>query len=604
MSMRFRHHLPIVAFLLLAGAAGTGLYLTRGSQARPATKAVPRPAEHTVDLTPVTTANALGRLAASPEEEGFARDAKRLADHEVDLAFADALRRAADTPVPDTPEVKDLLARKARHQDALEEEGRSVARLEKSLATAPERDRDALEDQVEVAQAQMELDREERDAISERLGLLGADPAAKVRRLKEAFTAAGKAPAAEGADGAAPGSRFVPGSLLNRIDLWLGLRRKLRTLDAARSGALAYADHLDQRHAAKAKEVDQRRAAREAAHQEAKGFSSKGTAESREAAKATLLTLRRYMDNQRAFADLGRRSQDEKDLAEVYLAWRWSVADQERAALHGVVLKASWILVVLVLVFFSDRIFEAVFQRIMAGQGRVSRNLKVVKFTAQVLGALAIVIILLGTPGQLTTLLGLAGAGLTVALKDFIISFFGWFVLVGPRGIHVGDWVEINGVSGKVVEIGLMRTLLLETGNWTDAGHPTGRVVSFVNSFALEGHFFNFSSSGQWMWDELTVTVPAGEDPRGVLEGLRALVEERTRDNADQAFQEWERADRGYRVQGLKAEPSLSVLPTPAGAEIHVRYITCAQERNELRRDLNQAFIDLLHGKKDGPDPL
>ena len=58
------------------------------------------------------------------------------------------------------------------------------------------------------------------------------------------------------------------------------------------------------------------------------------------------------------------------------------------------------------------------------------------------------------------------------------------------NGIRAGDWVEINGVGGEVVEIGLFRTALLETGNWTDKGHPTGRRVTFINNFAITGQYF------------------------------------------------------------------------------------------------------------------
>jgi len=99
-----------------------------------------------------------------------------------------------------------------------------------------------------------------------------------------------------------------------------------------------------------------------------------------------------------------------------------------------------------------------------------------------------------------------------VALKDFIVGFLGWFVLMGKNGIRLGDWVEINGVTGEVVELGMFHTVLLETGNWTDSGHPTGRRVTFTNSYAIEGHYFNFSTSGQWMWDELQVVLPTGQD--------------------------------------------------------------------------------------------
>jgi hypothetical protein len=69
----------------------------------------------------------------------------------------------------------------------------------------------------------------------------------------------------------------------------------------------------------------------------------------------------------------------------------------------------------------------------------------------------------------------LAGPGLTVVLKDFIGAFFGWFVPMGRNGIGLGDRVEINGVGGEAIEVGILRTVLLEMRNWTNTGHLTGR---------------------------------------------------------------------------------------------------------------------------------
>ena len=79
----------------------------------------------------------------------------------------------------------------------------------------------------------------------------------------------------------------------------------------------------------------------------------------------------------------------------------------------------------------------------------------VLRFVSQLIGVLIILLVLFGAPSQLSTVLALAGAGLTVALKDFIVAFFGWFVLMGRHGIRAGDWVEINGIGGEVVEVGL-----------------------------------------------------------------------------------------------------------------------------------------------------
>ena len=206
-----------------------------------------------------------------------------------------------------------------------------------------------------------------------------------------------------------------------------------------------------------------------------------------------------------------------------------------------------------------------------------------------------ILIIILGPPSQLSTVLGLAGAGLTVVLKDFIVSFLGWFALMGRQGIRVGDWVEINGVRGEVIEITLLRTILLETDNWTEAGQPTGRQVAFLNQYAVDGTYFNFSTSGQWLWDELPVFIPRGQDPYPLIEKIRNIVAKETEGNMKQAEHEWQRVSRRYGVRSYTAEPTLNVRPTDSGVVVVVRYITRAQERAETRFRVNHAVVKLLH---------
>jgi small-conductance mechanosensitive channel len=229
------------------------------------------------------------------------------------------------------------------------------------------------------------------------------------------------------------------------------------------------------------------------------------------------------------------------------------------------------------------------------------------RVSVQVCAVLFILLVIFGPPSQLGTILGLAGAGLTVALKDFIIGFLGWFVLMGKNGVRLGDWVEINGVTGEVVELGMFHTVLLETGNWTDSGHPTGRRVTFTNSYAIEGHYFNFSTSGQWMWDELQVVLPAGQDPYPIIDAIQKKVTEATTETAKQAEQEWKSAASSRQMTALSAAPAINVKPVIGGIEIAVRYITRANERYQLRAKLYQAAVDLLGGKnvplKPPPEP-
>jgi small-conductance mechanosensitive channel len=212
-------------------------------------------------------------------------------------------------------------------------------------------------------------------------------------------------------------------------------------------------------------------------------------------------------------------------------------------------------------------------------------------------GAILILLIIFGMPSQMATVLALAGAGLTVAMKDFIVGFFGWFVLMGKNGIRQGDWVEINGVSGEVVEVGLFHTVVLETGNWNDAGHPTGRRVTFVNSYAIEGHYFNFSTSGQWLWDELLLALPVDQDPYPIANEIQKIVTAETEANARLAEQEWGELGSARGVRPFSAGPAISVRPSGLGFEIAVRYVTRANERHQQRSKLYYAIVELLRRK-------
>jgi small-conductance mechanosensitive channel len=129
---------------------------------------------------------------------------------------------------------------------------------------------------------------------------------------------------------------------------------------------------------------------------------------------------------------------------------------------------------------------------------------------------------------------------------------------------------------------------------------PTGRKVAFVNSYAIEGHFFNFTTSGQWMWDELEITVPFNQDPYPLLDAIQKTVAKETETNAEMAAKEWESATSHYKVRAVSATPEVNLRPTAAGVEVHVRYITRAPERSAMRARLNQALVQLLHQRGAG----
>ena len=214
---------------------------------------------------------------------------------------------------------------------------------------------------------------------------------------------------------------------------------------------------------------------------------------------------------------------------------------------------------------------------------------------------MAILLVVFGAPRQTPTILGLTTAGLTVVLQDFILAFFGWFVLMGKNGISVGDSVEIDGVSGDVVDIGLFRTTMLETGNWTAQGHPTGRRVAIINKFAINGQYFNFSTAGQFLWDEMTIPMGAQEDPYGKVKAIEQAVHAETDDEAQLAKVEWQRSDRLHAAGQFSTEPEVNLRPSAAGFDVLLRYVTRATQRVETRNRLYGTVLGILHGQAGDP---
>jgi len=612
--MKVRQWITAIVLLLLVAAAIVAWLSTRPlpapsqeTAAAPGKKQIPQKAQATahplVDQRPLETARRMAALASTPEEQALAHEAEKVGDHEVDLAFFDALRTAEENPPPLSPEAKQIAARKAKAEQTLKEDQENITLLTRKVAAAPESQKDNLQDQLDVAKAQADLDQDELDDATEDLAQAGGDPQAKIKRLQAEHEAGDHNVAAAGSAVNPHEQDYQAHTLLSIFRAWQALRDKEAQLQAAHNETVEKQAYLSKRHAELEAQIEKDKENREAAKQQAKGFSKGSKAasrdESKSAAKSAIDALKQYTMDQKNLADRGRRLQDEQELADVYTNWIALVAARERAALHNLIESVLWILLVLLAVYLVDRLIERLFTGVTAENKRIDTLRAVVKFAAQALGAIAILFIVFGMPTQTTTVLGLAGAGLTVAMKDFIVAFFGWFILMGRNGIRVGDWVEIQGVAGEVVEVGLLKTVLLETGSWTDAGHPTGRRVSFVNSFAIEGHFFNFTTSGQWMWDELTILIPSSQDPYPVIDGLRKLVEKETKANAEKAETEWRQANARYRARALSAEPGINVRPTGSGVEVRARYITRAYERHETRKRLYEAIVQMMHGKRE-----
>jgi len=591
-----------VLILLLFGLSIYGFLRSRGSEESQQEKAARKSRDtgvSLVDQTPLLTAQRLAKMPTSAEEKPFAEDALRIADHQMDLAYAAAERDAEEHPPALSPEAKAIEARLKQSEDALDADNELVDRLTAEEAKATGAKKDTLHDQLVLATAHQEEHQDEVDDAKEDLERAGGDPKSHIEAMMQEHKASSTATDALHVTVTAT---MEERGLIHRFGQWLALHQKQLLLWKAKQEAESAAAALSAKHNALDAQINARK--KSSAPSDGPGGASqdaasngKRAAPNHEQSAALIKAARQRSADQKALASFDKQIDNQKQLAENYGNWIQAVAAQQRGVIHRSMVGVMIILGIALLALFFSTWMNSLVSRLPMDRRQIQSLHTVTRVTMQFLALLFILLVIFGPPGQLGTFLGLAGAGLTVALKDFIVGFIGWFVLMGKNGIRMGDWVEINGVTGEVVEIGPFHTVLLETGNWTDSGHPTGRRVTFTNSFAIEGHYFNFSTTGQWLWDELTVVLPSGKDPYPIVEAIRKKVEEATRESGQQAEQEWRSAAGSRDMSGFSAAPAISVKPVLGGVEVAVRYIARASERFILRSKLNRAAVQLLGGK-------
>jgi small-conductance mechanosensitive channel len=154
----------------------------------------------------------------------------------------------------------------------------------------------------------------------------------------------------------------------------------------------------------------------------------------------------------------------------------------------------------------------------------------------------------------LTVALGVAGAGVAFALQEIIASVAGWAAISFGHFYHSGDRIQLGGIMGDVIDIGILRTTIMECGQWVSADLYNGRIVRVANSFVFKEPVFNYSGDFAFLWDEISVPVKYGGDYRLAREILYRVADEVVGDYTARASAEWQRMVKRYMVEDASTE--------------------------------------------------
>ena len=207
-------------------------------------------------------------------------------------------------------------------------------------------------------------------------------------------------------------------------------------------------------------------------------------------------------------------------------------------------------------------------------------------FVGFLLTVLLITVVYSDKLGGLTVAFGVAGAGIAFALQEVIASFAGWLAIMFGGFYKTGDRVELGGIKGDVMDIGVLRTTIMETGKWVDGDLYNGRIVLVANSFVFKEPVYNYSGDFPFLWDEIKIPIQFGSNYQKTNEILLEIGKEVAGDLSEQSIEKWKLLQNKYRLEDAQTEPMVSLVANDNWVEFTLRYIVNYKRRRATKTEL------------------
>jgi hypothetical protein len=207
------------------------------------------------------------------------------------------------------------------------------------------------------------------------------------------------------------------------------------------------------------------------------------------------------------------------------------------------------------------------------------RMRKALSFLGYFLGIVVLGVVFSERLGGLTVAFGVAGAGIAFALQEVIASAAGWVAITFGQFYSPGDRVQLGGIKGDVIDIGILRTTLMECGQWVNGDNYNGRIVRVANSFIFKEPVFNYSADFPFLWDEIVLPVRYGSDWEYAREVFTAVTKDICGGYAAESREAWNKAVMKYQLEDARIEPMITLVANDNWIEFTARYIVDYQKR-------------------------
>jgi small-conductance mechanosensitive channel len=240
------------------------------------------------------------------------------------------------------------------------------------------------------------------------------------------------------------------------------------------------------------------------------------------------------------------------------------------------------------------------------------RNARVQFWIQQAIKILATLVLVVGVlsiwfdnPARLTTIAGLMSAGLAIALQRVVTALAAYFVILRGKVFHIGDRIAMSGVRGDVIDLGFIRTTIMEMGQspgeqgdepsvWIESRQYTGRIVTVTNDKIFDDPVYNYSTDFPYIWEEMHLPIQYSADWKKAEEILLDTVKRHTVKVSEVAEEDLKELRRRYFVDSVNLEPRTYIRLTDNWLEMSVRFVTRTRGTRELKDKMSREILAAL----------
>ena len=261
-------------------------------------------------------------------------------------------------------------------------------------------------------------------------------------------------------------------------------------------------------------------------------------------------------------------------------------------AYHTQIENLALSVLIVVILLFLRRILISLIAKNVKDPKTVYHSKRIIGY-----GHAFLLLILLGSVwikgfGSIGTYLGIASAGIAIALHETIANIAGWFFILWRKPFVIGDRIQIGEAKGDVIDLRLFQFSIVEIGNWVEAEQSTGRIIHIPNSQVMKERTANYHGGFNYIWNEIQILVTFESNWRKTREILEKIAKEKIESSARQAEAQLRQAAEKYMIHFSKLTPAVYMSARDSGVLFSIRYMINPRQKRGSEQSLWEVILD------------